>query len=109
MAYDEGLGHRIRAELAVQDGISERKMFGGLAFMVNGNMVCGVVGDELMVRVGPEQWDAALALPHARAMDFTGKPMRGMIYVDEAGIAEDADLAVWVGRGLAFATKLPPK
>lgn len=109
MAYDEGLAHRIRAVLASQPNVYERKMFGGLAFMVNGNMCCGVMGDQLMVRVGAEQWPTAVALPHARAMDFTGKPMTGMVYVDQGGLAEDEDLAVWIGRGLAFVATLPPK
>jgi TfoX/Sxy family transcriptional regulator of competence genes len=108
MAYDEALAVRIRK--AVGDGpeISERKMFGGLAVMHNGNMVCGVVGDELMVRVGPDAYNDALAQPHARPMDFTGRPMRGMVYVGVDGI-EGGQLDAWVERGVRYAETLPPK
>ena len=109
MAFDEGLAQRIREHLDERKGVSERRMFGGLCFMVGGNMCCGVVGEELMVRVGPDGYDEALALPHAREMDFTGKPMRGMLYVGTAGIEEDEDLARWVDRGAAFAGSLPSK
>ena len=109
MAYDEGLAQRIREHLEGRDGVSERKMFGGVAFMLSGNMCCGVVDDELMVRVGPEGYEGALAQPHAREMDFTGRPMRGMVYVGTAGVAEDDDLAGWIGRGETFAGALPPK
>ncbi|MCA9868023.1 MAG: TfoX/Sxy family protein [Anaerolineae bacterium] len=108
MAYNEDLAFRVREALALHSGVTERKMFGGLAFMVNGHMCCGVMGDELMIRVGPAQHEAALRLPHARTMDFTGKPMRGMIYVDADGTAGN-ELAEWVGRGLAFVDSLPPK
>lgn len=109
MAYDEGLAERIRAVTGTDPGVSERKMFGGLAFLLHGNMACGIVGDELMVRVGPDAWADCLALPHAREMDFTGRSMKGMVYVGPEGFAEDAELATWVGRGLAFAGSLPPK
>ena len=109
MAYNEDLAHRLRGALAAQGGVSERKMFGGLVIMVNGHMCCGVMGDELMVRVGPAQHDAALALPHARMMALGGRPMRGMIIVDAEGAAGDEELAAWVGRGLAFVASLPPK
>lgn len=107
--YDEKLAERIRSMLGPVRGVSERKMFGGLAFMVNGNMACGIVKDELMVRVGPDRWEELLALPHARVMDFTGKPMRGMVYVGRKGIASDTGLADWVARGAAFAYTLSPK
>ena len=109
MPYDEALAERTRAVVAGEPGIAERKMFGGLAFLFHGNMACGVLGDELMVRVGPDAWTECLALPHAREMDFTGRSMKGMVYVAAPGLAEDADLAAWVGRGLAFAGSLPPK
>lgn len=109
MAYNEDLAYRLREALAAQGGVSERKMFGGLAVMVNGHMCCGVMGDRLMVRVGPAQYDAALALPHAHVMDFTGKPMRGFITVDAEGTAGDDGLTTWIGRGLAFVASLPPK
>jgi hypothetical protein len=109
MAYDEGLAGRIRDLAADQAELSERKMFGGLCFMASGNMCFGVIGDELMVRVGPDDHAAALAGPHTRVMDFTGRPSKNMVYVEAAGIAEDADLDAWLGRGLAFARSLPPK
>jgi TfoX/Sxy family transcriptional regulator of competence genes len=109
MAYDERLADRIRATLAARSDVSERRMFGGIAFMVGGNMACGVIGDELMVRVGPDAHDAALEEPHVRVMDFTHRPIRGMVYVGVAGIERDADLARWVGRGAAFAGSLPAK
>lgn len=109
MAFDEGLAERVRGLVAHEPDISERKMFGGLCFMTNGTMCFGIVGSELMVRVGVEGYAEALTLPHAREMDFTGKSMRGMVYVAEDGIAEDDDLAVWVRRGLDFAGSLPPK
>ena len=109
MAYSEALGARVRAVLASRDDASEKRMFGVLCFLLGGNMCCGVVGDELMVRVGPDAYDDCLAQPHAREMDFTGKAMKGMVYVAEAGIADDSELAAWVRRGAAFAGSLPPK
>ncbi len=109
MAYDEGVAQRVREALLDAPGVVEKRMFGGLAFMVGGNMSCGVVGAELMVRVGPEAHEEALAMPHARVMDFTGKPLKGMVYVSEAGLAADEDLAAWVGRGVEYASSLPPK
>ena len=109
MAYDEGVAQRVREVLLDVPGVVEKRMFGGLAFMVGGNMFCGVVGGELMVRVGPEAHEEALALPHARIMDFTGRPSKGMIYVGEQGLIADEDLAGWVKRGLTYARSLPPK
>ena len=109
MAYDEKLAERVRAALARREGLSERRMFGGLAFMLNGNMCCGLTADALMVRVGPDRFQQALDQPHARPMDFTGRPMKGMVYVDPAGYATDEALAAWVGRGVEFAASLPPK
>ena len=109
MAYDEGLAERVRAVLAIRGDHRERKMFGGLAFMADGNMACGVVGDTLMVRVGPDAYADALAQPGAREMDFTGKAMKGMVYVDADGVAEDDALGAWVDRGLTYARSLPPK
>ena len=84
-------------------------MFGGLCFMVGGNMCVGIVGDDLMVRVGPEGWEDALARPHAREMDFTGKSMRGMVYVAPEGLSEDNDLRTWLDLGLDYASSLPSK
>ena len=109
MAYDEALAQRVRALLADDSTITERKMFGGLTFMLRGNMCCGVQNDELMVRVGPEAYDEALARPHAREMDFTGKPLTGFVYVSPTGIPTRKALAAWVERGVRFAASLPPK
>ena len=109
MAYDERLAARVRDQLALESDVVERKMFGGLAFMVRGNMCCGVVGDELMVRVGAGAHDRLVAEPHARPMDFTGRPMKGMLYVGAPGLDGDADLGRWVERGVAHARSLPPK
>ena len=103
MAYDEGLADRIRTALRDRDDVVERKMFGGIAFMVAGRMACGVIHDDLMVRVGPDGHDAALAEPHTRPMDFTGRPMRGMMYVEPAGVRSDADLGRWVARAVDVA------
>lgn len=99
----------VPAAAAGPQDLSEKKMFGGLCFLVGGNMCCGVVNEESMVRVGPEAYTECLAEPHAREMDFTGKPLQGLIYVAPAGLAADADLNDWVRRGLAFAGSLPPK
>lgn len=109
MPYDEGLAQRIREALASRNNIAEKKMFGGIAFMLAGNMCCGVVRDTLMLRVGPEQYEEALGRPHVREMDFTGKPMKGMIYVDAAGIAEEDLLQEWLTWGVRFAESLPAK
>lgn len=109
MAYDEGLGERIRSLLSDVEGVTERQMFGGLAFMVRGNMACGVIDDQLMARVGPDAYDDALANAHASPMDFTGRPLKGYVYIDPAGIAEDDALAAWVGRTLSFNRTLPAK
>jgi len=109
MAYNEELAERIRKQLSNRTDVAERKMFGGLAFMVRGHMCCGVVGDQLMVRVGPESYEAALKEKHAGEMDFTGKPMRGMIYVAAPGLASTKQLGRWIERGLQFVLTLPEK
>lgn len=109
MAYDEGLAWRIHEHFDDEPGITDKKMFGGLCFLHRGNMVAGCVGDELMVRVGAEAYADALARPHAREMDFTGRALKGMVYVGEKGFAEDADLAGWLELGLRHASSLPPK
>lgn len=109
VAYDEDLANRVREALGGTKGVRERKMFGGLAFMVHGNMACGIVGDELMVRVGPEAYEQALSQPHAREMDFTGRSMKGMVYVAADGVKNGRSLKAWVERGLGYATSLPPR
>ena len=109
MAYDEQLASRVREALADAEGISEQQMFGGLAVLRYGNMVCGVMGDNLMLRLGPELADAAPDEPNTRPMDFTGRPMKSMVIVEPAGFAGDEALAAWVERALGFAATLPPK
>ncbi|MBK5257873.1 MAG: TfoX/Sxy family protein [Vicinamibacteria bacterium] len=109
MSYDEGLGERIRGTMDHLHWVSERKMFGGLAFMVRGHMAVGVVKDELMVRVGPEACAWLIDKPHARAMDFTGRAMTGFLFVEPPGLEDDHDLAHWVGHGVEYALSLPPK
>lgn len=107
MAYSKTLAEKVRDLLGKSDGLTEKQMFGGLAFMLNGNMACGVVGEELMVRVGPERYDDALSERYTRPMDYTGRPLKGMVYVEEDAIAEDLD--GWVSKGAEFASTLPPK
>lgn len=109
MAYDEGLAQRLREVFAEQPNVTEKKMFGGLAFMFSGHMCCGVSGDTLMLRVGPAQYEAALARPHAREMDFTGKSMKGYVFVDSPGLESDEDLYDWVELGRSYVSTLPPK
>ena len=109
MAYDETLASRIRRVFARRLDVEERRMFGGLAFLLRGHMCCGVVDKRLMLRVGPDAYDKVLKLPHAREMDFTGRPMRGMIYVDPAGLTPDAKLREWIQRGVEFVLSLPAK
>ncbi len=110
MAYDEKLAERVEAALSDNEGITRRKMFGGLCFLHNGNMLCGVDNkNNLMVRVGPEQYKAALKLEHATEMDFTGKPLRGMVYVRPGGFKTDQALGKWIGMGLGFTSTLPAK
>lgn len=109
MAYDEDLANRVRARLAEQDGITEKAMFGGLAFLLRGNMAVGISGDELMVRVGPDATDDALARPHTRVFDMTGRPMKGWILVARDGVKTSRQLGGWVRRGVQFAGSLPPK
>jgi len=109
MAYDEGLAERLRDVLERRRGITERRMFGGIAFMTRGYMFAGVAGDALMARVGPERYEEALARPHARVMDFTGRPMKGYVFVDPAGVDDDQDLEEWVDLCLRFVLSLPPK
>ena len=109
MAYDEGLAERIREVLAGEPDVHEKLMFGGVCFMVRGHMTLGIVKDDLMVRVGPEVYDDLLKQPHARVMDFTHRPMKGMLYVDPEGYEDDADLRRWIGHALAYTHSLPAK
>ena len=109
MPYDERLAERVDLLLSVQDGVTARKMFGGLAFMLNGNMSVGIHQDRLMVRVGPEGYEDALERPHCKPMDITGRPMKGWVMVDAEGVADDAELDAWVQLGVEFASSLPDK
>jgi TfoX/Sxy family transcriptional regulator of competence genes len=109
MAYDEELANRVRAALAPRAGLSERKMFGGIAFMLGGNMAVGVIGEELMVRLDPTDAERALGEAHVRPMDFTGRPMKGMVFVGPEATATEEGLGEWVDAGADFASSLPPK
>ena len=99
MAYDEGLAQRVREALSDRRGLSEKKMFGGLCFLVNGNMACGIVRDELMVRIGPAAYDHALAEPEAREMDFTGRALKGFVYVESDALQDDGRAGEMGGEG----------
>ncbi|PWB40774.1 MAG: RNA methyltransferase [Rhodocyclales bacterium] len=109
MAYDEGLAERLRELLPDRPGITEKKMFGGLCLLSRGHMFVGIVGEALMARVGPAAYEKALRRPHARMMDFTGRPMKGYVFVDPPGYEEDRDLKRWVEESLKFVSTLPDK
>ena len=110
MAYDEGLAERIRAALPDRDDVTERKMFGGIAWMIRGNMACGIIsGDALLSRPGADSTDAALAEPHARPAVMGNRTMKGYVVIDPAGIADDEGLQRWVDAGVEYALSLPPK
>ena len=109
MAFSELLADRVRAALARRRGVSEKKMFGGVAFLANCHMFCGVNRDDVVVRVGPDAWAKALSRKHARPMDFTGRPLSGYVYVAPPGVRTAASLKTWVDQGLRFARTLPPR
>ena len=109
MAYDEKTAARLRELFIVRTDVVEKKMFGGLCFMVSGSMCCGLTEDGLMLRVGRDRYEEALAQPFARPMDFTGRPIAGMVYVDPKGYRTDAALKRWVQRGIEFVMTLPFK
>lgn len=109
MAHDERLANDVRAQIGNHSGLTEKRMFGGLAFMVHGNMAVTVSGSELMVRVGKEAHDEAASRPWARTVDMGARQMRGWVKVSADGIATDADLDRWVRQGVAFADSLDPK
>jgi TfoX/Sxy family transcriptional regulator of competence genes len=109
MAFDVQLADRIRKQLAKQKGLTEKKMFGGIGFLLNGNMCCGVIGAEMVIRLDPEQTDKALASKYTRIFDFSGRPMRGWIYVGAQAIETESDLKHWLQIGTKYAGSLPPK
>jgi hypothetical protein len=109
MAYDEDLAVRIQAILVNQPGLEAKKMFGGVGYMVNGNMACGVHKDMLIVRVGPDAYEQSMGYPHTRPFDITGRAMKGWVMVEPAGFAEESDLDKWVQVGLDYALTLPAK
>ncbi len=106
MAYNEKLAERVRESIKGKRNLTEKKMFGGLAFLLKGKMFCGIVKDDLMVRTGPELYEQALAKPHSRPMDFTGKPMKGFVYVGPQGYKTAKSLSTWISLGMDYASKL---
>jgi TfoX/Sxy family transcriptional regulator of competence genes len=109
MPYDEILATRIRTALGPQLNLEEMKMFGGIGFLVNGNMACGVVRNDLIVRVGALAYAETLSRPHVRVFDMTGRPMKGWVAVEPEGCATEGNLKAWVKQGLVFALSLPGK
>ena len=107
MAYDEKLAERIRKLLAKQKGFAEKKMFGGLCFLLKGKMICGVLKEDLVVRIGPERYPMALAQPHVRPMDFTGRPITGFVFVGPGGSRTEKSLSSWITHALEYASTLP--
>ena len=107
MGYDEKLAARIRSLFVNRRDIAERRMFGGLTFLCSGRMCCGIVGDDLMVRVGPNRYEESLGKPHVRPMDFTGRPMTGYVYVAPAGRRTEPSLRAWVTLASRFVATLP--
>ncbi len=107
MAYDEKLAGRMRKLLVRRKGVAEKRMFGGLAFMLKGKMFCGVLQDDLVLRVGPEKYEAALARPHTRPMDFTGRPIKGFVFVGRGGVRTEKSLSNWLLQALEYAASLP--
>jgi TfoX/Sxy family transcriptional regulator of competence genes len=109
MAFDEELADRVRALISGHGELTERRMFGGIGFMVSGNMAVGVIGDDLIVRLDPEEAATALAEPGVREFDFTGRPMKGWVYVGPEATGDEGQLAGWVEAGGGYAASLPPK
>ena len=109
MAYDEGLAQRVREVIAELPGYVEKKMFGGVGYMLQGNMACGVNKDDLIIRVGPDHYKEALEQPHTREFDLTGRPMKGWVVVIPEGCASDSDLQEWIAKGVSYALSLPAK
>jgi TfoX/Sxy family transcriptional regulator of competence genes len=109
MAFDEALASRIRKQIGCRTGMVEKKMFGGVGFLLNGNMCCGVHRDSLIVRLAPEETDAALKKPHVRVFDISGRPMKGWLLVDAAGINTETRLQKWIDVAVSYAGTLEKK
>lgn len=109
MGYDQGLAEKVRDLLEGKPGFSEKKMFGGVCFLIRGNMACGILNDDLIVRVGPQKYKDSLKLPNTRQFDITGKPMKGWVMVSSQGHRTKEKLAFWVEQGVTFALTLPAK
>ncbi len=109
MAYDQILAQRIRSIIGAVPGLVEKKMFGGVGYLIHGNMACGVNGDHVIIRLPEAEYAEALSQPHVHVFDMTGRPMKGWITVDSTGIENDQALKAWVDRGLQYAQTLPPK
>ena len=109
MAYDEALAERVRDLLMHRGDLAERKMFGGIAWMVAGNMACGILGEDLIVRLEPDEAESALAEENTRPFDATGPPMKGFVVVEAPALADPGELAGWVEAGVGFASSLPAK
>ena len=109
VAYNERLAERIRGYFRRRKGVEEKRMFGGLCFMLNGHMCCGIEKDRLMVRVASERYETLLKKPHACEMDFTGKPLKGFLFISEAGYRTAAGLARWLDEAVECAKSKPPK
>lgn len=109
MPMNESIAAKVRAEVNNYPGVIEKKMFGGIGFILNGNMACGVNGSDLIVRVGSLQSQAALARPHTKVFDMTGRPMAGWVKIAPDGFASEQDLKDWIKQGMEYALSLPPK
>jgi TfoX/Sxy family transcriptional regulator of competence genes len=109
MAFSEALAERIRHALARRKNVEEKKMFGGVGFLLNGNLLVGVWKDSLIVRLGPDEGDLALLEPHVREFDITGRPMKGWVLVEAEGVEDDDQLKGWIERALKFVKTLPKK
>jgi TfoX/Sxy family transcriptional regulator of competence genes len=109
MAFDESLADRIRKGLGRKKGVEEKKMFGGLGFLLNGNMLVGVWKESMIVRVGPDGYEDALLEPHVKEFDITGRPMKGWVMVESEGVQDEAQIKAWIQRAVMFVGKLPAK
>src|SRR5438270_5275676 len=109
MAFDETLAERIRQRLARRKNVEEKKMFGGVGFLLNGNLLVGVWKESLVVRLGPDEGEEALKEPHVKEFDITGRPMRNWVLVEPEGVKDDDQLGGWIGRAVKFVGELPAK